>query len=91
MGLVREMAPVVLFFFIAFGLIGLLYKLFVSQFSIEFSAFGKAAIAALIVGKVVMLLDWAQTGQSPRRSHHLQDDHLRASCDRSRVGRADQA
>jgi hypothetical protein len=62
MGLVREMAPVVLFFFIAFGVIGLLYKLFVSQYSIEFSAFSKAAVAALILGKVVLLLDWAQSG-----------------------------
>ena len=62
MGLVREMAPVVLFFFIVFGLIGLLYKLFVAQYSIEFSAFAKAAIAALIMGKVVLLLDWSQTG-----------------------------
>ena len=60
--LVREMAPVVLFFFIAFGLIGLLYKLFVAQYAIEFSAFSKAAIAALIMGKVVLLLDWAETG-----------------------------
>jgi hypothetical protein len=62
MGLVREMAPVVLFFFIVFGLFGLLYKLFVSQYAIEFSAFTKAAIAALIMGKVVLLLDWAGTG-----------------------------
>ena len=61
-GLVREMAPVVLFFFVVFGLIGLLYKLFVEQYAIEFSAFSKAAIAALILGKVVLLLDWAETG-----------------------------
>ena len=61
-GLVREMAPVVLFFFLAFGLIGLLYKLFVAQYAIEFSAFSRAAIAALIMGKVVLLLDWAGTG-----------------------------
>ena len=66
-GLVREMAPVVLFFFIAFGLVGLLYKLFVAQYSIEFSAFSKSAIAALIVGKVVLLLDWAQTGRRLNR------------------------
>jgi hypothetical protein len=58
-GLVREMAPVVLFFFIAFGLIFLLFKLFVAQYSIEFTAFGKAAVAALILGKVIPLLDWA--------------------------------
>jgi hypothetical protein len=61
-GLVREMAPVVLFFFVAFGLIFLLFKLFVSQYSIEFSAFSKAAVAALILGKVIPLLDWVQSG-----------------------------
>jgi hypothetical protein len=60
--LVREMAPVVLFFFVAFVLIFLLFKLFVSQYSIEFSAFSKAAVAALILGKVIPLLDWAQSG-----------------------------
>ncbi len=72
MDLVREMAPVVLFFFIVFGLIGLLYKLFVSQYAIEFSAFTKAAIAALIMGKVVLLLDWAGTG------HRFERDFPRA-------------
>ncbi len=72
MGLVREMAPVVLFFFIVFGLIGLLYKLFVSQYSIEFSAFAKAAIAALIMGKVVLLLEWAGTG------HRFEQGYRRA-------------
>lgn len=61
-GLVREMAPVVLYFFVAFGLIGLLYKLFVEQYSIEFAAFSKAAVAALITGKVVLLLDWTEAG-----------------------------
>lgn len=61
-GLFNEMAPVVLFFFIAFLLIGLMFKLFVSRYQIEFPAFTKAAIAALILGKVVPLLDWAQSG-----------------------------
>jgi hypothetical protein len=70
-GLVREMAPVVLFFFVAFGLIGLLYKLFVSQYSIEFSAFSKAAVAALILGKVVLLLDWAQPGRGLERYRRI--------------------
>jgi len=69
MSLVREMAPVVLFFFIAFGLIGLMYKLFVSQYSIEFSAFSKAAIAALIMGKVVLLLDRAGIGRRFNRRY----------------------
>ena len=61
-GLFREMAPVVLFFFIAFLLIAVMFKLLVAEYAIEFSAFTKAAIAALILGKVVLLLDWAQSG-----------------------------
>ncbi len=61
-GVFDEMAPIVLFFFIAFLLIAVMFKLFVSQYEIEFSAFTKAAIAALILGKVVALLDWAQAG-----------------------------
>jgi hypothetical protein len=60
--LFREMAPKVLFFFSAFGLLFLLFKLFVAQYSIQYSAFAKAAFAALILGKVVPLLDWAQSG-----------------------------
>jgi hypothetical protein len=66
------MAPVVLFFFIAFLLIFVMFKLFVSQYEIEFSAFTKAAIAALILGKVVPLLDWAQSG-------YRFDNHRRAA------------
>ncbi len=58
----RDLAPKVLFFFSAFGLLFLLFKLFVAQYSIEYSAFVKAAVAALIFGKVVPLLDWAQSG-----------------------------
>ena len=61
-GLIREMAPVILFFFIAFLLIFVMFKLFVSQYEIEFPAFTRAAIAALILGKVIPLLDWAQSG-----------------------------
>ncbi len=61
-GLIREMAPVVLFFFFAFLLIFVIFKLFVSQYEIEFSAFSRAAVAALILGKVIPLLDWAQSG-----------------------------
>jgi hypothetical protein len=63
-GLVRELAPIVLYFFIAFLLIFLMFKLFVAQYSIEFFALSKAAIAALILGKVIPLLDWAQSGHS---------------------------
>ena len=69
LGLVREMAPVVLFFFIAFMLIGVMFKLFVSQYEIEFSAFAKAAVAALIIGKVVALMDLAESRSAADRSH----------------------
>ena len=47
---------------VAFDLILRMLKLFVSQYSIELSSFGKAGVAALILGKVVPLLDWAQSG-----------------------------
>ena len=57
-----EIAPAVLFFFTAFLIIGMMFKLFVSQYSIEFSAFTRAAIAALVLGKIVALLDWAKAG-----------------------------
>jgi hypothetical protein len=60
--LVRELAPIVLFFFAAFFLILLMFKLFAQRYSIEFSALSKAAVAALILAKVIPLLDWAQSG-----------------------------
>jgi hypothetical protein len=59
-GLVREMVPVVLFFFVAFFLIFLIFRLLSPKYSIDFSAFTKAAIAALILGKVSLLLKMAQ-------------------------------
>jgi|SRR5271170_6353946 len=60
--LVRELAPVILFFFAAFLLIFLIFKLFGKEYSIEFSAVSKAAVAALVLGKLIPLLDWAQSG-----------------------------
>ena len=57
--LFREIVPKVLFFFVAFLVIFLLFKLFVEQYSVQYAAFTRAAVAALILGKVVPLLDWA--------------------------------
>lgn len=57
-----ELAPKVLFFFVAFMILFLLFKLFVSQYSIAFPVFARAAVAALILGKVIPLLDWADSG-----------------------------
>ena len=60
--LLRELVPKVLFFFVAFMMIFMLLKLFVAQYSIEYFAFTRAAVAALILGKVIPLLDWADSG-----------------------------
>jgi hypothetical protein len=68
-GLFRELAPAVLFFFIAFLLIAVMFKLFVAQYAIEFSAFTKAAIGALVLGKVIALVDWAESGHGADRVH----------------------
>jgi hypothetical protein len=59
-----EMAPTVLFFFVAFLLIAVMFKLFVAEYLIEFSAFARAAVAALVLGKVILLIDWAESGHS---------------------------
>ena len=58
----RALAPVILFFFVAFLLIFLIFQLFGEQYSIEFSALSKAAVAALVLGKLIPVLDWAQSG-----------------------------
>jgi hypothetical protein len=58
--LVRAMVPIMLFFFVALFLIFLIFKLFAEPYSVEFSAFSKAAIAALIIGRIALVLDWAQ-------------------------------
>jgi hypothetical protein len=60
--LVRALVPIILFFFVAFLLIFLIFQLFGEQYSIEFSALSKAAVAALVLGKLIPLLDWAQSG-----------------------------
>lgn len=68
--LIREMAPAVIFFFAALMIIFAIFKLFAEQYAIEFSAFSKAAIGALILGKVALLLDWAESGHK-FKSHRL--------------------
>jgi hypothetical protein len=55
-GLVREMIPVALFFFVAFFLIFLIFKLLDPKYSIEFSAFTRAAVAAQILSKIAAQL-----------------------------------
>jgi len=67
----RDVAPKVLFFFGAFMVLFLIFKLFVAQYSIEYSAFTKAAVAALVLGKVLPLLDWADSGYRFERHRRI--------------------
>ncbi len=59
-GLFWEMLPPVLFFFIAMILIFAVVKLLALQYSIRFYAFARAAIGALVLGKVVLLMEMAE-------------------------------
>jgi hypothetical protein len=66
-GLFWEMAPPVLFFFIALMLIFAVVKLLALQYSIRFYAFARAAIGALILGKVVLLMEMAEQKRKASR------------------------
>ena len=69
-GLFDELWPPVLFFFIAFLLLAVMFKLLVEKYAVvEFSAFAKAAVFALIIGKVIALVDWAESGHAPDLNH----------------------
>lgn len=59
-GLFWEMLPPVSFFFIALMLIFVVMKLLALQYSIHFYAFARAAIGALVLGKVVLLMEMAE-------------------------------
>ena len=62
-----EVIPVTLFFFVGFGLVLMLVKLILAQYSIPFSVLSRAMIAALIVGKVVLVLEKVRLeGRFPR-------------------------
>src|SRR6516165_12176034 len=59
-GLFWEMVPPVSFFLIAMILISAVVKLLALQYSIHFYAFARAAIGALVLGKVVLLMEMAE-------------------------------
>jgi fumarate reductase subunit D len=67
-GLFWEMLPPVLFFFIALMLIFAVVKLLALQYSIRFYAFARAAIGALVLGKVVLLMEMAERKRNASRS-----------------------
>ena len=62
-----KMVPSAIFFFSALMIILLVLKLFVEQYSIEFYAFSKAAIGALILAKVILLMDWGESKRHASR------------------------
>jgi fumarate reductase subunit D len=66
-GLFWEMLPPVLFFFIALMLIFAVVKLLALQYSIRFYAFARAAIGALVLGKVVLLMEMAERKRNASR------------------------
>jgi fumarate reductase subunit D len=69
-GLFWEMLPAVSFFFIALMLIFAVVKLLALQYSIHFFVFARAAIGALVLGKIVLLMEMAErkrrTSRYPR-------------------------
>ena len=52
-----EVVPPMIFFFVAFNVITYTKKLMLEEYRIEFSGFVTAAVGALIVGKVVLIVD----------------------------------
>jgi fumarate reductase subunit D len=66
-GLFWEMLPPVLFFFIALMLIFAVVKLLALQYSIRFYAFARAAIGALVLGKIVLLMEMAERKRNESR------------------------
>lgn len=66
-GLFWEMLPPVLFFFIPLMLIFMVLKLLALQYEIRFYAFARAAIGALILGKVILLMEMAERKSAASR------------------------
>ena len=52
-----EILPPAFFFFIAFSLILITKRLILSEYGISWSGFGAALVGALLVGKVVLIVD----------------------------------
>jgi hypothetical protein len=53
----REVFPVTLFFFLGFVLVFLIVKLMLAQYAIPIKVFSQSMVAALIIGKVVLVLE----------------------------------
>lgn len=67
----KEVGVVTLYFFFCFGIILTLKKLILATYEIEFYALSGAVIGALIVGKVVVVLDKTPAGNRFDSSHSI--------------------
>src|SRR5277367_242149 len=54
---IEKLIPVTLFFFLGFGLILLIVKLVLRDYSVQVGVLSRAMLFSLIVGKVVLLLE----------------------------------
>jgi len=52
-----EILPPTIFFFIAFSLVSLTKRLILSEYGISWTGFGSAIVGAILVGKVVLIVD----------------------------------
>jgi len=68
---VKEVGLVTLYFFFCFGIILTLKKLMLAAYEIEFYALSSAVIGALIVAKVVVVLDHTRAGTKLDANHSL--------------------
>ena len=59
---VKQVGLVTLYFLVCFGLVLTLKKLFLAQYAVEFYGVSAAVVSALVVGKVVVLLDHTRVG-----------------------------
>lgn len=67
----KEVSLVTLYFFFCFGIILTLKKLILATYEIEFYALSGALIGALIVGKVVVVLDKTPAGNRFDAGHSI--------------------
>jgi hypothetical protein len=67
----REVGLVTLYFLLCFGFILTLKKLLLAAYHIEFYALSTAVVGALIVGKIVVVLDKTRAGTRFDRSYSV--------------------
>ena len=70
-GEMKQVGLVTLYFMVCFTLVLTLKKLFLAQYAVEFYGVSAAVVAALVVGKVVVVLDHTRIGNRFDLTHAL--------------------